>query len=140
MSSLQTIRGAVKETLETAIESLRVYDTVPEAVELPAAVVQPTAADFDVAMGRGTDTWTFDLLILVSWGDSELAQNSLDDYVTGAGVNSVREAIFQARSLGLTDSDAHVREMTSYGVRFQAASIDHVGAVLTLVVHTRGTA
>jgi hypothetical protein len=140
LSSLSTIRAAVKSTLETAIQSLRVYDTVPEAVELPAVVVQPTNADFDVAMGRGTDTWTLELLVLVSWGDSDLAQNALDDYISGAGDSSIREAIFNNRGLGLTDCDAHVRDLTSYGVRFQAAQIDHVGAVLTMTVHTRGTA
>lgn len=140
MSSLKSIRDALKTTIETNITSLRVYDTVPEAVELPAVVVQPISSDFDQAMGRGTDRWDFDLIVLVSWGDSDLAQDQLDAYVSGAGTDSIRQVIFQNKTLGLADVDAHVSGLNDYGVQFQAASIDHLGATLQLIVYTKGTA
>lgn len=139
MSSLKDIRDAVKTTIETNITSLRAYDTVPEAVELPAVVLQPTGSDFDQAMGRGTDRWDFDLIVLVSWGDSDLAQDQLDVYVSGAGTDSIRQTIFQNKTLGLSDVDAHVAGLNEYGVQYQAASIDHLGATLQLIVYTKGT-
>lgn len=139
MASLAAIRTAVKTTLEAAIPGVHVYDKVPGATQVPAFVVEPAVADFLVAMGRGTDTWELDVHVMVGEADEIVAQTSLDDYVTGAGPKSVRSAIFAARDLGLTHTDAHVSAMTAYGVRFEQAPTQHIGATLRLIVHTRGT-
>lgn len=138
MASVTEIRDAIKTTIGAAITSLHIYDTVPDSPELPALIVQPTLSDFHVAMGRGTDRWEFDLIVLVSWGDSDLAQDQLDGYITGAGASSIRQAVFNARTLGLTAVDATIAGLSEYGIK-TAAAIDHVGAVLRLVVHTSGT-
>ncbi len=140
MASLGAIRTAVKTTLQAAIPSLHVYDKVSAAVNvIPAVVVEPDTADFDVAMGRGTDTWQLTLSVVVSDNDEIVGQAKLDDLVTGAGSLSIRQAIFNSKTLGLTGTDAHVAELTSYGVRFEQVEIQHVGATLRLVVHTKGT-
>jgi hypothetical protein len=140
MAGLAAIRDAVKTTLESTIASLTAYDTVPEASNLPAACVVPDTADFDIAMGRGTDTWTFDLYVLVSSADMDLAQDQLDGFVTGAGANSIRAVIYANQTLGLSQVNAHVSRMSEYGAKFRQSELDHVGAVLRLVVHTTGTA
>lgn len=101
--------------------------------------MDPVTADFLVAMGRGTDTWELDLHVLVSDADQQLGQVNLDELVSGAGTRSVRAAVFSTKTLGLSNTDAHVAAMTAYGVRFEAPEIDHIGATLRLVVHTRGT-
>jgi hypothetical protein len=141
MSSLSAIRDAIKATVGAAIDALTVYDTVPGSPNLPAVVVIPAAdaADFQVAMGRGVDQWNFDLIVLCSYAEAELGQDALDSYVTGAGDSSIREAVFSAKTLGLTDCNAYVESVRDYGARFPAAGIDHVGAVLRLVVLTSGT-
>ena len=139
MAGLGVIRDAIKDVIETNIEGLRCYAFVPESIELPAVVITPTSAHFDTAFGRGTDTWQFDLSVAVSWNDSSVSQDQLDGFVTGAGVSSVREVIFLNRTLGRTDCDAHVAELLQYGTGFSFASINHIGAVLRLIVHTRGT-
>lgn len=139
MATLEAIRDAIKTTVEAGVSSLQVYDTVPGDVNLPAVVVVPAEADFLVAMGRGTDTWQFDLWVLCSHADSKIGQDALDEFVTGAGSKSIRQAIFNARTLGLSNTDAHVAGMSGYGGRLDVAGIDHVAAVLRLVVHTRGT-
>ena len=138
MSTLTEIRDAIKTTIETAIPALKVYPTIPDSVTLPAVVVMPDEVDFSVAMGRGTDTYEFDLIVLVSTGDMDVAQRQLDGFVTGAGSSSVRQAIFKARTLGLADVDAHVSAMTGYDLSSSVSSMDHVAAMLRLVVHTRG--
>ena len=138
MSTLTEIRDAIKTTIETAIPALKVYPTIPDSVTLPAVVGMPDEVDFSVAMGRGTDTYEFDLIVLVSTGDMDVAQRQLDGFVTGAGSSSVRQAIFKARTLGLADVDAHVSAMTGYDLSSSVSSMDHVAAMLRLVVHTRG--
>lgn len=139
MASLASIRTAIKTTLEAAIDGLHVYATAESANVVPCVVVIPQAANFDVSMGRGTDTWSLELLVMVSPSDPEIAQNELDSYITGAGSTSIRQAIFNARTLGLSGTDAHIAAVSGYGGRFESAGIDHIGAVLTLVVHTAGT-
>ena len=139
MASLTTIRDAIKTIIEENLEGVRCYATVPESIELPAVVVTPTSANFDVAFGRGTDTWQFDLSVVVSWADSMVSQLQLDELVSGAGVRSVRQTIFENRTLGRTDCDAHVVEVLQYGTGFSFANINHIGAVLRLIVHTKGT-
>lgn len=139
MASLAAIRTGVKTTLEAAITGLRVYDKISGATQVPAVVVDPAAANFDVAMARGTDTWDFDLHVIVSDAEETLGQIALDDYVTGAGARSIRSVIFANKTLGLTKADAHISGLLAYGVRFEQAPIQHVGATLRLVVHTSGT-
>jgi len=138
MASLQEIRDAVKTTLESNVASLSAYDTVPEAVNLPAVVLVPDKASFVMAFDRGTDSYEFDLAVLVSFGDADIAQDSLDDYVTGSGSKSIRQAIFNNKTLGLSDVNAHISEMSDYGSSFEMSSLQHIGAKLRLVVYTKG--
>lgn len=143
MATLTAIRAAIKTTVHAAVPELHTYDTVPDVVNLPALVVMPdpaVTADFTVAMGRGTDTWNLLLYVLCPNAEASLGQKALDEYVSGAGDKSVRQAIFHARDLGLAGCDAHVDRCSGYGGRFEVAQADHIGAVLHLVVHTSGTA
>lgn len=142
MASLTQIRTAVKTTLEAAISGLTVHRTVPGTVNLPAVVVRPApddTANFLVAMGRGADTWQFDLLMLVARADAQLSEDDLDGYITGAGSTSIRQAIFQAKTLGLSSTDAHVAGVSGYGAAYEVGGVTYLGAALRLVVHTKGT-
>ena len=136
MPDLETIRQGVKTVLEDAISGLTVYAMGETVHGLPAGVLIPSNADFTVTMGRGTDTWTFDLVVMVATG--ELAHPQLDELVAGSGPRSIRQAIFKARKLGLSDLDAHVSELTSYNVALSSVEVDHVAATLRLIVHTKG--
>jgi len=138
VAALSAIRDAIKSTIDANIPDVEVYDTVPDAVSVPAVVVMPSAADFQQAMGRGHDQWDFDLYVLASRAVVDEGQDALDSYVTGAGSNSIRQAIFQNRTLGLADVNAHVSGMSQYGGRFESAGVEHIGAVLRLVVLTDG--
>lgn len=143
MASLAAIRDAAKDVLAEAVPKLRGYAAGEHIAELPAVVIAPERVEFAVAMGRGADTWTLQLLVLVATGD--LAHAQLNDFVSGAGAQSIRQAIWTHRNLGLTDddgqpdADAHIARMTAYDIAYSACDIDHVGAALQLVVHTSGT-
>lgn len=140
MSSLAAIRDAIKTTIGDNITGLRGHDTIPDAISPPAFVVVPVDADFAVAMSRGTDTWFFDLLVLVSRAATRSGQNALDAYVTGAGASSIRQVIFQNRTLGLTDTTAHVASVSKYDFTYTVGAIDYAGATLRLIAQTSGQA
>ncbi len=140
MASLAQVRDGVKATLEANVTGLRVYDTVPDTVNLPALLVLPVEANFDFAFGRGADNYQIDLFVMTSRTVPRAGQDGLDAFITGAGSQSIRQAIFQNRTLGLVDgTEAHVSGMSRYGGNFPTAGIDHIGAALRLVVTTPGT-
>lgn len=141
MASLAEIRDALAATIEAAIDDLQGYAKVPESMNLPGFVVVPRATDFMVSFARGTDTYEFDCIVMVSRRDDELAQHDLDDYVTGAGDKSIRQAVWNTKNLGLSDGTAAtVLSVSQYGAQFSMCDIDHVGAVLRVQVITPGTA
>lgn len=137
MATFAQIRTAVKTIVEANTDGLKVYPRVPGTATSRALVVQPTTpTDFTVAMGRGTDTWQIDLVLVMGLGDLDVAQQHLDAYVDGGGTNSIRKIIFDNRTLGLDDTNAHVAALTAYG-QVANASYDNISATLRMVVHTR---
>lgn len=141
MAALGAIRDAIKATVEANVAGLRVHDTVPDQIVLPALLILPSEADFDTTFGRGWDTHQIDLFVMTSRVALRTSQDALDAFVTGGGSQSIRQAIFNNRTLGLTDgTEAHISGMSRYGGSFPTAGIDHIGAALRLVVTTPGTA
>lgn len=146
MATLTAIRAGFEATLRTVLGTgTEIYNRVPGSPVLPCVCLVPAEIDFVVAMQRGTDTYEFDVLVLVPSADEDVAQELLDQYVTGAGGLSIRQAVYNANNgsagtgLGVASTNAHISAMTSYGGQFEAVGVDHVGASLRLIVHTKGT-
>lgn len=137
MASLTQIRAALKATLEAAITELVVPDKVP-GTGFPSdfAVPVPSTGDFVVSMGQSSVTWAFDLAVVVPTADLIVAQSRLDPLVDVTGARSITRAVFGNRGLGLSNVDAHVGGMSGYGLRYEWIGIDHVGASLSMTVHT----
>jgi len=139
MSSLSAVRAALATTLKNGITGLTTYPKVPESCNVPCAMVAPREADFTAAFGRGIDAHTVDVIVLVARADDQVAQGALDDYVNGFGAKSIRQAVWNAKDLGLSDTDAVVTGMSDYGATFEVGGIDYVGARLAVKVLTSGT-
>lgn len=137
MASIGEIRAALKETLETAISGIHVHDKMVGIVNVPAVVVQPVEADFEVAMGRGLDAWNFDLIVLASKADERTSQERLDELVDGGGDKSVRKAVFSNNTLGLPSTNAHISGMSGYNGQYTVGSFTYAGATLHLAVRTK---
>lgn len=140
MSSVGVIRKALQSTIQAYLGTAQmVYDTVPGITELPGIVIEPAKADFLGAMGRGTDEWYFNVMVFASRADEQNGQNNLDEFLSGAGPKSIRQAIFQTPTLGLSDSTAVVEAMRGYGGTTKEAGQGVVGAILVVCVYTSGT-
>ena len=77
MATFSTIRTAIKTTISDNISGIRVYDTVDDMVNVPAAVLIPTSINFTEAMARGTDRYEFDLIVVVSRADSRSSRKTI---------------------------------------------------------------
>lgn len=142
MASLGEIRAGIRSVVKASVSGMSVYADVPDVAQVPALVVMPAkeTADFNGAMGRGLDTYKFDLYVLVARGESTAAQQALDQYVSGSGPRSLRQIFFEHGDLGLSDgTDAHAEGARDYGGKFSTARIDHVGAIVQLTVRTTST-
>jgi|TARA_R100001463_G_C3509662_1_gene219830 hypothetical protein len=139
MAALSEIRDGIKTTI-SGISGIRCYDVIPDnAINFPVAIILPQEIQFDQAMQRGTDRYTFTVLVAVQRADARTAQDKLDEYITGAGSNSVRQAIFNNRTLGLSDTDARVMSVSNYAADVNLNGIDGVGANLEVEVYTKGS-
>ena len=140
MAALQEVRDGIKTTLENNISGLRDYDVVPDyALNFPVAIVLPVNINFNISMQRGTDQYTFDILVAVERGNSRTAQDKLDQYITGQGSSSLRQAIFNNRTLGLDNTDATITGVSNYAADVNLNGIDAIGANVSLEVYTKGT-
>lgn len=140
MAALQDVRDGIKTTLENNITGLRVYDVVPDyALNFPVAIVLPVNINFNISMQRGTDLYTFDILVAVERGNSRTAQDKLDQYITGQGSSSLRQAIFNNRTLGLDNTDATITGVSNYAADVNLNGIDAIGANVSLEVYTKGS-
>jgi hypothetical protein len=139
VSSVTQIRESFRQTITSAIPGLNVYRNVEDVVEVPAVVAMPRECDYAGAMQRGLDTWEFDLYVLVARRDGGYAQEELDQYLTGDGPKSIRQALYDHPTLGLPDTDAFVKGVKGYGGNFQVARIQHIGAILKVTVRTDGS-
>lgn len=145
MAGLEAVREAMAGYFAGLWPDVGVYPDVPSVVETPAIVPMPVRCDYGAGLGPGVDDeWLLDLFILCSSTVSELGQDYLDAYVSGVGPRSVRQAVFNSYApaggipytFGLARVTARVLSMESYGIRFQAAGIDHLGAVLRVSITT----
>lgn len=137
MASLGEIRKGIRNLIKSELPELVGYERIPDVAQVPCFVVAPTEADFALALNRGVDKWSFDLYVLVARTDTVAAQQKLDDYISGSGEKSIRRIVFEADEF-VPGSTAFITGMSGYGGSFEAAKIEHVGAVLKLEVHTPG--
>lgn len=140
MASLSTLRTGLKQTIKNGVAAtLYTYDTVADLANVPAALIEPSVADYMGAFGRGTHTWLFNVFVVCSRRDEKQGQRELDAFISGSGPNSIVRALYDRPDLGLDDSvDATVARMAGYGGHFESAKIPLVGAILQVRVITDG--
>lgn len=132
MPSLRTVRDTLASTVAEAVPDLHTYANVPESPSDPALIVRPRSADFMVAMGRGAITYVFDLIVLASRRDDDLAQYDLDEYLEPIGDKSVAAALWDARP----DFHAVGMDVLTRGWSDYAATESSVQAALEVHVTT----
>ena len=120
MADYSAIKTGIKTRLDTLSGLVATFDTVPDTVYPPVAVVVPRSpeVEYNVSMGNSAHNsmlqrFNFDVLILAGHFNSEYSQDALDAFVSGTG--SVYNAIAGDRQLGGTVSDSRITRMLDYG-------------------------
>lgn len=99
MLDIGPVRDALKTNLQT-ITRLRVYDTIPDVVIPPCAVVGQLDFTFDIDNARGLDQAAVDVFVIVQRISERAGQDRLDEFLAGSGSGSIKTALESDRTLG----------------------------------------
>ena len=99
MLNIGPIRDALGTNLQT-ITGLRIYDTIPDVVVPPCAVVGQLDFTFDIDNARGLDQASTDIFVIVQRFSERTGQAKLDALLAGTGPGSIKTALESDRSLG----------------------------------------
>ena len=110
MATMTNLRSGLATRLAT-ISGLRTSATLPDQPQPPQAVVYPDRVAYDTAFGRGSDEYTFIVLVIVGRIAERSAQTSLDAYCNPSGGTSIKAAIEGDPTLGGNALDCRVTEM-----------------------------
>ena len=113
MTSIATLRAGLAANLAT-IPGLRVAETIPDNPNPPIAVVLPPSIQFDTSFGRGADTYTFVIALIVARSDERSSQIRMDGYCDPTGSSSIKTAIESDKNLGGAAMSLRVQEMRNY--------------------------
>ena len=99
ITDVNGVRDALKVNLQT-ISRLRIYDTIPDIVTPPCAVVGQLDFTFDVDNARGLDQASVDVYVIVQRISERTGQDKLDLFLAGSGSGSIKTALESDRTLG----------------------------------------
>jgi len=114
MALVSELRDGLKANLAT-VTGLRTSDTVPDNPSPPIAIVLPQSISYDDAFGRGMQTYSFAVLVIVNRVSERSAQNSLDAYISSTGSSSIKLAIERDKTLNGKAFDVRVTDVRNYG-------------------------
>jgi hypothetical protein len=116
MAQLTNIRTEIKNNLAN-INTLMVYDYVPDSIEPPTAIVGVVQEiDYDQSMQRGVDKYVIPVYLYVSRVDAQDAQSTIDGYLVSSGANSIKAQIESDTTLNGEANSVRVVSASNYGV------------------------
>lgn len=132
-ATVSGIRTGLASTLGS-IRNLRTAAYIPEDPKPPIAVVLAPTISYDTSFGRGMDTYTFTVMVIVGRVSDRTAQASIDAFCAPTGASSIRSAIASDPTLGGACQNARVTEMTNYG-SVTVGDVEYLSAEFTLTVY-----
>jgi hypothetical protein len=133
MASIAAIRDGLKTRLAT-ITGLYTHDTIPDAVNPPAAIVgMPTTIAYDFTFRAATTRFVFPVRVLVGRAAEAEAQDKLDGYLSADGATSIRAAVDGDGTLGGVANTSRVVEARDLGA-YEVGATQYLGAEVMVEV------
>jgi len=133
MATLAEIRAGLATNLST-IAGCQISGYMLSAPTPPCLYVVPGDIEFDQAMQRGMDRWTFRVVALAGLASDIGAQKKLDEFLAPSGATSVKAAVEADRTLGGVVDDLRVTAATGYRTYGQPGGQVHLGVEFTVDV------
>ena len=120
-----SVRDGLKTRLQTIAAIRNYYDTIPDSINTPAAVVGQVEVEFDASMVRGSDRGLVDVLLFASRMSERSGQDLLDGFLNSTGSTSVKTAIEADRTLGGAVNTTRVLRATPIATTI--AGVEYLG-------------
>jgi hypothetical protein len=129
MATVSTVRDAIKTRLAT-VSGLRCYDTEPDTVLWPCAIVEWLSTDYHQA-SSGLVRYEFNVLLIAAPMQNGLpiAEHARDAYINTADAASIYKAIEDDDTLGGAVSRCIVRGSRRWD------DDEYIGAVFEIEAH-----
>lgn len=112
-TSVSLLRDGLSANLTTLFAG-RSFDTVPDNINPPTAIVIPDGIEYRAAFKSTLSRYSFIVLVIVGRADERTAQDRLDGYCTPTGSSSVPAALESDTTLNGAAFDLEVTEMRNY--------------------------
>lgn len=135
MATLTQIRQDIGTRLRRGVHHLIVYDRIPDAIEVPAAVVgMPDPMEYNLTYGPTGLIVTLPVRLFVSRFDSDEAQGLLDTFIAPTGTTSVKRAIEDSTvTITSTWHAVDVSRVGDFGL-YRVGDMDYIGCEFTVEV------
>lgn len=115
-----TVRDRLKAALN--ITGLRVYDTIPDGLVPPAAVIGQLSIDFDLTLVKGVESGSVDIMVIAGRMSERAAQDYLDNLLQSTGNSSVKTKVESDQTLG--GATTSVRVVRAEPVSISVSGVD----------------
>jgi hypothetical protein len=133
MALISELRTGLANNLAT-ISGLRTTPTIPDNPSPPIAVILPQGVEYDNTFGRGMNTYTFAVTVIVGRVSERSGQNALDAYVSSTGSSSIKLAIESDKTLNGKAFDLRVTDSRNYG-ELTVGEVTYLSAEFTVLCY-----
>jgi hypothetical protein len=133
MALISELRTGLATNLAT-IAGLRTAATVPDNPNPPIAIILPQGVEYDNTFGRGMNTYTFAVTVIVGRVSERSGQNALDAYVSSTGSSSIKLAIESDKTLNGKAFDLRVTDSRNYG-ELTVGEVTYLSAEFTVLCY-----
>jgi len=121
------------------IVGLRVFEYTVDSVAPPGAIVGlPETITFDETYGRGSDSMTLPLWVMVALSSDRAANAELAAYLDGSGAKSVKATVDGTNANTYTSCDT-VTITTAEPDYYTSGGVEMLGAKFTVVITGSGS-
>jgi hypothetical protein len=133
MALISELRTGLATNLAT-ITGLRTTATIPDNPNPPIAIILPQGVEYDNTFGRGMNTYTFAVTVIVGRVSERSGQNALDAYVSSTGSSSIKLAIESDKTLNGKAFDLRVTDSRNYG-ELTVGEVTYLSAEFTVLCY-----
>jgi hypothetical protein len=133
MALISELRTGLAANLAT-ISGLRTTATIPDNPSPPIAIILPQGVEYDNTFGRGMNTYTFAVTVIVGRVSERSGQNALDAFVSSTGSSSIKLAIESDKTLDGKAFDLRVTDSRNYG-ELTVGEVTYLSAEFTVLCY-----
>lgn len=135
MTDVAALREGLRANL-SAIRGVQVSAYATSQPTPPGVQILPPAVEYDLAMARGLDRWTFIVQAFVSFSTDSGSQKLLDELLAPTGERSVKTALESDKTLGGAADGMQVTGADRPALVDRAGGGQLMLSEFTVVVHT----